>query len=148
MESALLSQEIGDKMTASGNALNMIAGLSGGPTAADNAKLAIKASKNLVQAFTKEASDRYEKLLVAYKLGKDTVGKDFVKPNNAVDAEHATHNMKANMGSVISAAMAIHAEVKLAYPVVDSVSFGDGPNNADAAAMLMQPLLDGEDLKE
>merc|ERR1719161_2409397 len=78
----------------------------------------------------------------------DTEGKDFLKPANAEAAELATHNMKANMGSVISNAKKIHEEIKLTYPVVDSVSFGDSPDPGDSAAMKLQPLLDGTEQAE
>merc|ERR1719161_2493739 len=78
----------------------------------------------------------------------DTEGKDFLKPANAEAAELATHNMKANMGSVISNAKKIHEEIKLTYPIVDSVSFADAPDPADSAAMKLQPLLDGVEQAE
>merc|ERR1719359_1575839 len=56
--------------------------------------------------------------------------------------------MKATIGAVVSAATAAHEEAKLAYPVIDSVSFGDAPDGGDAAAMALQPLVDGAELKE
>jgi hypothetical protein len=146
MESVLLAKEIGDKMATSGQALETAASLSGAPGAAEMGRKAKAASKGLVQAFMSD-TERYQKLFTAYKLGEDTDGKDFLKPANAASAEAAVHNMKANMGSVISMAVATHEQVKLAYPVVDSVSFGDAPDTGDAAAMKLQPLLDGAEQK-
>merc|ERR1719379_1370371 len=117
------------------------------------AQKAMAASKSLTQAFLMDSimtavASKYTRLLTAYHLGKDTEGKDFLKPANAEAAELATHNMKANMGSVISNPKKIHQEVKLCYPVVDSVSFGDAPDGGDAAAMKLQPLLDGTEQAE
>merc|ERR1719172_366667 len=134
-------------------ALQAAAGLSGAPGASDMAQKAMAASKSLTQAFLMDAiitqgASKYTRLLTAYHLGKDTEGKDFLKPANAEAAELATHNMKANMGSVISLAKTIHEEIKLCYPVVDSVSFGDAPDGGDAAAMKLQPLLDGTEQSE
>merc|ERR1719420_715946 len=151
METALLAQDIGEKMIVSAMALEKAAGLSGAPGASDMALKAQAASKSLTQAFLMDAiitkgASKYQRLLTAYKLGQDTEGKDFLKPANAEAAEIAVHNMKANMGSVISNAKKIHEEIKLCYPVVDSVSFGDEPDNGDAAAMKLQPLVDGEEL--
>merc|ERR1719388_661078 len=68
--------------------------------------------------------------------------------NNAKAAEAATRAMKASTGAVISGAAATHEEIKLAYPVVDSISFGDAPDGGDAAAMALQPLVDGEEQPE
>merc|ERR1719333_623480 len=55
METALLAQEIGDKMTASGKALQKVGGLSGAPGAGDNGQKAQSASKALTQAFMSES---------------------------------------------------------------------------------------------
>merc|ERR1719191_792869 len=147
MESALLAQDIGEKMAVSGEALENAAGLSGAPGAADNAMKAKQASKSLTQAFM-PGSDVYEECLAAYKLGKDQEGLDMGVSANAIAAEHATTDMKKTMGTVVSAAAATHEEIKLAYPVVDSVSFGDAPDGGDAAAMALQPLVDGKEQPE
>lgn len=153
METALLAQDLGEKMIVSAMALEKSAGLSGAPAASDMALEAQALSKSMTQAFLMDGimttgAGKYTRLLTAYKLGKDTEGKDFLKPANAEAAEIAIHNMKANMGSVISNAKKIHEEIKLCYPVVDSVSFGDSPDGGDSAAMKLQPLLDGEELAE
>lgn len=153
METSMLAKKIGEKMIVSAMALQKAAGLTGAPGASDMAQKAMAASKSLTQAFLMDSimtagASKYTRLLTAYHLGKDTEGKDFLKPANAEAAELATHNMKANMGSVISLAKSIHEEIKLCYPIVDSVSFGDAPYDGDSAAMKIQPLLDGEELAE
>merc|ERR1719161_1641991 len=61
-ETALLAQDLGEKMAASGLALEKAAGLSGAPGAADNAMKAKQASKSLTQAFM-PGTDSYSKLL-------------------------------------------------------------------------------------
>merc|ERR1719191_2584429 len=70
METALLAQMLGEKMTASGKALEKVGGLSGAPGAADNAMKAQKASRSLTQAFMPESTS-YETCLSAYSIGKD-----------------------------------------------------------------------------
>jgi hypothetical protein len=147
METALLAQMLGEKMTASGKALEKVGGLSGAPGAADNAMKAQKASKSLTQAFMPESAS-YEKCLTAYDIGKDSAGADMGSSSNAIAAEHATKTMKATVGSVITGAAGSHAEIKLAYPVVDQVVFGDAPDGGDAAAMKLKSLVDGDDQKE
>merc|ERR1719313_28315 len=93
METALLAQMLGEKMTASGKALEKVGGLSGAPGAADNAMKAQKASKALTQAFMAESSS-YEKCLAAFSIGKDHEGADMGQSSNAIAAEHATKTMK------------------------------------------------------
>merc|ERR1719161_3145442 len=117
METALLAKELGDKMAASGKALQTVAGLSGAPGAADNGQKAMVASKSLTQGFMAE-SESYETCLAAYKLGKDHEGADMTVSGNAIAAEHATKDMKATVGAVISGAAAAHDKIILAYPVV------------------------------
>merc|ERR1719316_1918498 len=67
---------------------------------------------------------------------------------NAMAAEHATKGMKKTVGAVVSGASATHDEIIMAYPVVDQVTFGDEPDPADAAAMKLKPLVDGDELEE
>lgn len=147
METALLAQMLGEKMTASGKALEKVGGLSGAPGAADNAMKAQKASRSLTQAFMPESTS-YETCLSAYSIGKDHEGADMGSSSNAIAAEHATKVMKATVGAVVTGAIATHSEIKLAYPVVDQVAFGDAPDRGDAAAMKLKSLVDGEDQKE
>merc|ERR1719161_1955988 len=146
METALLAQDIGDKMTAAGKALQKVGGLSGAPGAGDNGVKAQKGSKTLTQAFMTE-SKAYEKCLAAYKIGKDEEGGDMTISANAIAAEHATKGMKATVGSVISGAAATHDELILAYPIVDQVTFHDEPDGGDAAAMGLKGYVKGDELK-
>merc|ERR1719301_166001 len=96
METALFAKELGEKMAASGKALQTVGGLSGAPGAGDNGQKAQVASKTLTQAFMTERKN-YETLLAAYTLGKDQVGLDFGESANAIAAERATKDMKATM---------------------------------------------------
>jgi len=146
METALFAKELGEKMAASGKALQTVAGLSGAPGAGDNGQKAMVASKALTQGFMGE-SETYEKCLAAYKLGKEYEGKDFTDSGNAIAAEHATKDMKATMGGVVSGATATHDAIIAAYPAFDQVVFGDEPDGGDAAAMKLKPLIDGEEQK-
>merc|ERR1719379_2351288 len=134
-------------MTASGKALQKVAGLSGAPGAAANGVAAQKASKAVTQAFMGE-SEMYTKCLAAYKLGKDHETADMTESGNAIAAEHATKDMKKTVGAVITGATATHDEIIKAYPAVDQVVFGDDPDGGDAAAMKLVPLVDGDELKE
>merc|ERR1719160_127325 len=103
-------------MTAAGKALQEVGGLSGAPGAGANGVAAQKASKALTQAFMGE-SEKYEKCLAAYKLGKDHEGADMTDSGNAIAAEHATRDMKATVGAVISGAAASHDQHSgLSYP--------------------------------
>jgi hypothetical protein len=145
-ETALLAKEIGDKMTASGKALQKVGGLSGAPGAGDNAQKAMVASKALTQAFMGE-SKNYEKCMAAYKLGKDHEGADMTDSGNAIASEHATRDMKATVGGVISGAAATHDKLVLAYPILDQVTFHDEPDGGDAAAMKLKPYVAGDELK-
>merc|ERR1719213_191017 len=147
METALFAKDLGEKMAASGKALQTVGGLGGAPGAADNGQKAMVASKALTQGFMGE-SDTYEKCLAAYKLGKDEEGADFTVSTSAIASEHATKEMKKTVGAVVSGATATHDEIIKAYPVVDQVVFGDEPDGGDAAAMKLKPLVDGEELKE
>jgi len=147
LETALLAQELGDKMTASGKALQTVGGLSGAPGAGDNGQKAQSASKTLTQAFMTERK-MYETCLAAYKLGKEQEGLDMGVSANAIAAEHATKDMKATMGAVVSGAAATHTEIISAYPCADQVVFGEEPDGGDAAAMKLKPLVDGEELTE
>merc|ERR1719311_1779790 len=114
METALFAKELGDKMAASGKALQTVAGLSGAPGAADNGQKAMAASKSLTQGFM-GASDAYATCLAAYKVGKDEEGSDFTVSTNAIAAEHATKDMKKTVGAVITGATATHDEIIKAY---------------------------------
>merc|ERR1719231_1420206 len=67
---------------------------------------------------------------------------------NAIAAEHATKDMKATVGGVVSGATATHDAIIAAYPPFDQVVFGDEPDGGDAAAMKLKPLVDGEELAE
>jgi hypothetical protein len=147
METALFAKELGEKMTASGQALQTIGGLSGAPGAADNGQKAMVASKALTQGFMGE-SETYEKCLAAYELGKDYEGKDFTSSGNAIAAEHATKDMKGTVGGVVTGATATHDAIIAAYPAFDQVVFGDEPDGGDAAAMKLKPLIDGDEQKE
>merc|ERR1719191_1025861 len=146
METALLAQEIGDKMTATVKALQKVGGLSGAPGAGDNAQKAMVASKALTQAFTSERKS-YETCLAAYKLGEDNEGLDMTVSANAIAAEHATKDMKATVGAVVSGAAATHKELILAYPIIDQVTFHDEPDGGDAAAMKLKSYVDGDEQK-
>jgi len=146
MEAALLAQEIGDKMTAAGKALQKVGGLSGAPGAGDNGQKAMVGSKTLTQAFTGERKS-YEKCLAAYKLGEDNEGLDMTVSANAIAAEHATKDMKATVGAVVSGAAATHKELVLAYPIIDQVTFHDEPDGGDAAAMKLKSYVDGDEQK-
>ena len=90
----------------------------------------------------------YETCLAAYKLGKEQEGLDMGVSANAIAAEHATKDMKATMGAVVSGAAATHTEIISAYPCADQVVFGEEPDGGDAAAMKLKPLVDGEELTE
>merc|ERR1719272_2348193 len=147
LETALFAKELGDKMTASGQALQTVAGLSGAPGAADNGQHAMASSKPLTQAFTSER-ENYESCLEGYKLGKDNEGADMSVSANAIAAEHATKRMKQTVGAVVTGAAASHAAIVLAYPAADQVVFGDEPDGGDAAAMGLKSLVDGEAQKE
>lgn len=144
METALLAQELGEKMAESGKALQTVGGLSGGPGAADMGQVAMVKSKALTQAFMGGSSDSYTKLLTAYKLGKDQENKDFTVSTEAIAAERATRDMKKNTGAVVSGAASTHEALKLAYPVLDQVTFGNEPDGGDAAAMKLKSLVDGD----
>lgn len=146
-ETALLAQNLGEKMAASGLALEKVAGLSGAPGAADMGMSAKVKSKDLTQAFM-AASDSYEKLLAAYKLGKGQEGKDFTSSTELVVADKAIKGMKSHTGAVVSGAAATHETLKLAYPVVDQVTFGNEPDGKDAAAMKLKGLVDGDEQAE
>jgi len=147
LETALLAQELGEKMTESGKVLQKVGGLSGAPGAGDNGVKAQAASKSLTQAFMTESTN-YELCLAAYKLGKDQEGLDMTVSTNAIAAEHATKDMKATIGAVVTGAAATHKEIIAAYPPADQVVFGDEPDGGDAAAMKLKPLVDGEELAE
>merc|ERR1719311_1499822 len=114
METALFAKELGEKMAASGKALQTVGGLSGAPGAGDNGQQAMVASKALTQGFMGE-SETYEKCLAAFKLGKDHESADMTVSSNAIAAEHATKDMATAVGAVASGAAAIHDEIKLAY---------------------------------
>jgi len=144
MEASLLALDLGKKMAASGLALEKVGGLSGAPGAAANGMTAKKKSKDLTQAFM-PATGSYAKLLKAYKLGKAQVGQDFSDSTELIAADHAMADMKATVGAVVSGAAAAHDAVKLAFPVVDPVCFGDDVDGGDAAAVGVQKLMDGED---
>merc|ERR1719265_2535130 len=137
MEAALLAQEVGDKMTAAGKALQKVGGLSGAPGAADNGVKAQSGSKTLTQAFMGERKN-YEKCLAAYKLGKDNEGGDMTVSANAIAAEHATRDMKGTVGAVVSGAAHTHDELVLAYPIVDQVTFHDEVDGGNAAGMKLK----------
>merc|ERR1719387_3213341 len=147
MTTALFAKELGEKMAASGKALQTVGGLSGAPGAADNGQKAMVASKALTQGFMGE-SETYEKCLTAYKLGKDYEGKDFTSSGNAIAAEHATKDMKATVGGVVTGATTTHDAIIAAYPAFDQVVMGEEPDGGDAAAMKLVPLVDGEELPE
>merc|ERR1719453_2930547 len=94
METALFAKELGEKMAASGKAV----------------QTAMEASKSLTQGFMAE-SESYETCLAAYKLGKDHEGADMTSSGNAIAAEHATKDMKKTVGAVVSGASATHDEI-------------------------------------
>merc|ERR1719321_1257838 len=127
--------------------MRAVGGLSGAPGAGDNGQKAMVASKALTQGFMGE-SETYEKCLEAYELGKEYEGSDFTQSGNAVAAEHATKDMKATVGGVVTGATATHDAIIAAYPAFDQVVFGDEPDGGDAAAMKLKPLVDGEEQKE
>merc|ERR1719321_1410823 len=127
--------------------MRAVGGLSGAPGAGDNGQKAMVASKALTQGFMGE-SETYEKCLAAYKLGKDEEGSDFTSSTNAIAAEHATKDMKATVGGVVTGATATHDEIIKTYPAVDQVTFGDEPDGGDAAAMKLKSLVDGDEQKE
>jgi len=144
LEVSKLAKDLGDKMSASGAALEKVAGLSGAPGAGDMGMEAKKKSKDLTQAFM-ASNDDYDKLLEAYKLSKQQLNADLSSSTEMVVAERAISDMKANVGAVVSAAKKVHATVKLAFPPTDFVVFGDAPDGGDSAAMRLKSLADGED---
>merc|ERR1719321_1115896 len=127
--------------------MRAVGGLSGAPGAGDNGQKAMVASKSLTQGFMGE-SETYEKCLEAYELGKEYEGSDFTQSGNAVAAEHATKDMKATVGGVVTGATVTHDAIIAAYPAFDQVVFGDEPDGGDAAAMKLKSLVDGDEQKE
>jgi len=144
LEVSQLAKDLGDKVAASGAALEKVGGLSGAPGAGDMGMEAKKASKDLSQAFM-ASNDDYEKLLGAYKLSKDQLSADLSDSTEMIVAERAINDMKSTVGAVVSAAKKVHATVRLGFPPVDFAVFGDEPESGDGAAMRLKSLADGED---
>jgi len=143
-EVSALAKDLGDKMAASGAALEKVGGLSGAPGAGDMGMEAKKLSGDLVKAFM-VSNDDYDKLLGAYKLSKEQLGADLSDSTEMIVAEHAIADMKSTVGAVVSAAKKVHATLKLGFPPVDFVVFSDEPDASDGAAMRLKSLADGED---
>jgi hypothetical protein len=144
LEVSQMAKDLGDKVATSGAALEKIGGLSGAPGAGDMGMEAKKSSKDLSQAFM-AANDDYDKLLKAYKLSKEQLNADLSDSTEMIVAEHAIADMKATVGAVVSGAKKVHGTVRLAFPPVDFVVFGDEPEASDGAAMRLKSLADGED---
>merc|ERR1719214_479237 len=130
MEVSQLAKDLGDKVAASGAALEKVGGLSGAPGAGDMGMEAKKASKDLSQAFM-ASNDDYEKLLGAYKLSKEQLNADLSSSTEMIVAERAINDMKSTVGAVVSAAKKVHATVRLGFPPVAFAVFGDEPESGD-----------------
>jgi len=143
-EVSAVAKDLGDKVAASGAALEKVGGLSGAPGAGDMGMEAKKMSGDLSKSWLGSNGD-YDKLLEAYKLSKTQMNADLSDSTEMVAAEHAIADMKATVGSVVSAAKKVHATVRLGFPPVDFVVFGDEPDSSDGAAKRLKSLADGED---
>jgi len=133
-EGAVMSNELANQMTRSGIALEKVAGLSGGPGAADNGMLAKKSAKELSQAY-QPGFKTYQALLKAYKDATNLKDADFGQPAFVSAAEKSIREMKATTTPVMEFAAAMSKTAKLAYPPMGTATFGDDPDPADPVAM-------------
>jgi hypothetical protein len=132
-EETVMSNIIGSQMTRSGKALEKMAGLSGAPTASFNDQAAQKSSKTLSQAYL-PSFKVYNELLDAYKTAHPLLGSSFGNAKDTATAENSIRVMKKTTKPVVDAAASIHKTVKLAYPPVDTQTFGDDPDPEDTVA--------------
>lgn len=134
-EQAVLGDDLADKMTAAGKKLEKDGGLFGAPTAADNGKEAMKATKPLGQGFM-AGYDDYAALLKAYKAGDSVKGGDFTDASKTTKAERATADMKKLTGPVLGAAQSVNSAIRLAYPAVSEL-LGDEPDPSDGVGVAL-----------
>jgi len=123
-ENAGVAVEIGKKMTAAGDALEEVAGLSGSPNTGDLGMTAKQAGGELTKAFI-EGRKVYETLLAAGTDAQALEGGDFTEASTVTQVEHTVEIIKENDSKVHKAALSIHSLVKAAYPAVDYKVFGE-----------------------
>jgi hypothetical protein len=93
-----------------------------------------KMAKDLSQAYIK-GFKTYQELLKAYTDATSVKGADFSSPADASLAEGAIRIMKKTTTPVMEFAAEMHKLDKLAYPPIDTATFGDDPDPADPVAM-------------
>jgi len=130
-EQAVLTVDLGKKLTAAGADLEKTGGLAGSPTAADMGMKAKQSTKPLTQGY-QNGYKNYGKLLAAYKIGEELKTEDFTDAKKTTEAEHAIAKMKELTGPVLGEGQSLFNAGKLAYPGVatllgDEPAAGDGP---------------------
>jgi hypothetical protein len=130
-EQAVLTVELGKKLTDAGADLEKTGGLAGSPTAADMGMKAKQSTKPLTQGY-QVGYKNYGKLLAAYKIGEELKTEDFTDAKKTTEAEHAIAKMKELTGPVLGEAQSLYNSAKLAYPGVATLlgeepAAGDGP---------------------
>jgi hypothetical protein len=131
-EQAVLSNDLAEKTTKAGAALEKTGGLAGSPVAADMGMKAKQSTKELGQTY--QVGDKmYAALLAAYEIGDSLKSEDFTDATKTTEAEHAIAKMKELTGPVLGEAESMYALVKLTYPGAASL-LGDEPEKGDGAA--------------
>lgn len=134
-EQAVLTVDLGKKLTAAGAGLEKTGGLAGSPTAADMGMKAKQSTKPLTQGY-QVGYKTYNKLLAAYKIGEGLKTEDFTDAKKTTEAEHATAKMKELTGPLLGEGQSLYSAAKLAYPGLASL-LGDEPANGDGAAVAL-----------
>jgi hypothetical protein len=117
-ESAALANLIADKMSAAGDALETVAGLSGSPDSGDLGMAAKQAGGVLSKAFI-PGRKMYEALYKPTKDAKTLEGEDFTDASTASLAERAVEAINANDHGVVQEAKKIYDLVMASYPAAD-----------------------------
>lgn len=133
-EEAVMSNVIGSQMVRSGIALEKMGGDSGAMEASQNGKSAQIKAKKLSQAY-QPTYDAYTELLAAYKDAHGLLGSSFSSSADANLAEYAMRQMRKTVTPVLGGAAEMHTTIKLAYPVIDTQTFGDDPDANDPVAV-------------
>jgi hypothetical protein len=133
-EEAVMSNVIASQMTRSGIALEKLGGDSGAMEASQNGKSAQIKSGKLSQAY-QPTYDAYKELLEAYKDALGLKGSSFGTAADVNMADYSMRVMKKTITPVLGGAAFMHDQVKLAYPLIDTQTFGDDPDANDPVAM-------------
>jgi len=114
-------------MTAAGDALEEVAGLSGSPESGDLGMAAKQAGGDLSKAFM-EGRKAYETLFGATMEARGLEGKDFTVASVTSKAERAVELIKDTEGQVLGFAAGIHDLVMSVHPAADYQAFGELPS--------------------